>query len=169
MTNLLISFRSLAKSNNGVFKSEKQAAFLLSQCDASKAYRQSECYTVHFGDDGKKNQRYDVLVQCDSIGVVSITNIGRSKNKVVFERKSEEAYNANLAIRKAEQAEYDAMIAAATAKQIVRLERMKNRVIRCIAWLKSTEQKETSRKLRMHQLSFVYRMSDAQKYIDTFK
>lgn len=106
---MLRSFYSLAKSNNGMFKSDKQASFLLGQCDIKLQYHSASCASFGFGDDGVVNRQYDVIVQCDSVGVISITHIGGKtrKEKVFFERLSETALAEKQAIKAQEWAEYE--------------------------------------------------------------
>jgi len=55
MSNLSISFASLVKNNNGMFKSEKQADFLLSMCNdniygTSGTFGRSSFYMDYFCD-----------------------------------------------------------------------------------------------------------------------
>jgi len=119
---MLKSFYSLAKSNNGIFKSEKQKDFLLAQCDSMMCFRSSANASFSFGVDGNVNQSYDVLVQCDAVGVVSITHIGGKtrKEKVFFTRMSEEQLQAKEAIKAQEWAEYDEKMTLAAKREFKR-------------------------------------------------
>jgi hypothetical protein len=63
MSNVAVSFASLVKSNNGLFKSEKQAAFLLSQCQ--------ELNTFICGGDVYGNN-FSLFYHCDAQGVEKV-------------------------------------------------------------------------------------------------
>lgn len=84
----IISFRSLAKSNAGFFKSDKQANYLLSLCDVNGVYKVACNASFGFGEDGNVNKQYYAIVQCDDKGVVSIVHEGvtTGKTKEVFKR-----------------------------------------------------------------------------------
>jgi hypothetical protein len=93
-----------------MFKSDKQASFLLGQCDSNKQYHSTSSASFGFGDDGVVNKQYDVIVQCDSMGVVFIIHIGGKtrKERVFFERLSETALAEKQAIKAQEWVEYEA-------------------------------------------------------------
>lgn len=82
MSNLGISFASLVKNNNGLFKSSKQAAFLLSQCDEDRIF------TV-MGTFGRN--AFTLFYHCDDLGVIKVEKYlpitGRSM--ITWERKQE--------------------------------------------------------------------------------
>ena len=61
MSDFSTSFASLVKSNNGMFKSEKQAAFLLAQCDAGT-----------FVASGHGWAGWQLHYRCDALGVVEV-------------------------------------------------------------------------------------------------
>lgn len=72
MTNLAQSFASLVKTNNGMFKSPAQAAFLLSQCQASEYISSGSImgsgFTVHY--------------ECDTLGVTAVIKYTKTKGFV---------------------------------------------------------------------------------------
>lgn len=75
MDNLAASFASLVKSNNGLFKSEKQAAFLLSVCqDAGTFYTGGQVY----------GNSYSLQYNCDNAGVVSVEKYLPKTGKIVL-------------------------------------------------------------------------------------
>ena len=75
MDNLAASFASLVKSNNGLFKSEKQAAFLLSVCqDAGTFYTGGQVY----------GNSYSLQYNCDDFGVVSVEKYLSKTGKIVL-------------------------------------------------------------------------------------
>lgn len=92
MSNITTSFYALAKSNNGMFKSDKQASFLLSQCEHNVYFR---VVADTFGDDAKKTNYSELTITCDSLGVVSIVKVGQKSGKttVQFERNTQESFN----------------------------------------------------------------------------
>lgn len=73
MSDIAKSFASLVKSNNGLFKSEKQAAFLLSQCQEGKTF--STGGFVY-------NNPFRMFYHCNDLGVVKVekytANTGRT-------------------------------------------------------------------------------------------
>ncbi len=90
MTNLTISFNSLAKNNNGFFKSQKQAAFLLSQMDNLNGENTFKgTGTVTAG----KYVTYRVF-HCDDKGITKIIQHSETtgKNTQVWERLSDADY-----------------------------------------------------------------------------
>lgn len=111
MSNITASFYALAKSNNGMFKSDKQAAFLLAQCEGNVYFR---VVADTFGDDAKKTNYSELTITCDSIGVVSIVKVGQKSGKtnVQFQRVSAAEYAAKQAAKAAEMAAEDKRIAA---------------------------------------------------------
>ena len=89
MSNLTISFASLVKYNNGFFKSEKQANFLLSKCLDNVFY-------------GESTQTYKNITRneyrCDAQGVVSISKYSQTKKTltVTWERQEKSEFNIQL-------------------------------------------------------------------------
>jgi hypothetical protein len=84
MDKILASCFNLAKwENNGKFKSEKQAEFLLSKFDSNSEYTA--------GTLGPYNSQLIWTVKTDKIGIVSITKLAYKSGKtaITFERKSE--------------------------------------------------------------------------------
>lgn len=69
MSDLGMSFAGLVKNNNGMFKTPKQAAFLLSQCD-------SMVYLV-CGSSGWAG--YQLYYKCDADGVVEVIKYTQAK------------------------------------------------------------------------------------------
>jgi hypothetical protein len=82
MSNLAISFASLVKNNNGLFKSEKQAEFLLKMCQESMTF-------IAPGNVGRHG--YCLYYICDEKGVVRIEKSLQSKGgvTVTWERRGE--------------------------------------------------------------------------------
>jgi hypothetical protein len=84
MDKILASCFNLAKwENNGKFKSEKQAEFLLSKFDANSEY--SACTL------GPYNSQLIWTVKADKTGIVSITKLAYKSGKttITFQRKSD--------------------------------------------------------------------------------
>jgi hypothetical protein len=84
MDKILASCFNLAKwENNGKFKSEKQAEFLLSKFDANAEY--SACTL------GPYNSQLIWTVKADKTGIVSITKLAYKSGKtaITFQRKSD--------------------------------------------------------------------------------
>jgi hypothetical protein len=82
------SFASLVKYNNGLFKSEKQAKFLLSKCSEPNVY-------FTYPGEMYGNQYY-FTYECDNTGVIKVEkhtgskkNQGRGKTETVWERPTE--------------------------------------------------------------------------------
>lgn len=88
MSNLDISFASLVKYNNGYFKSEKQAAFLLSKCNNNE-YSVSACIY---------NNSFTIIYTCDSVGIKSVAKVTRKDTVITWERLTGKA--AEVAIQK---------------------------------------------------------------------
>lgn len=77
----LRSFLSLAKSNDGKFKSEKQAAFLKSRTDGgSFSYTQ----VINFGTSSASRRQVNWDIQIDDVGVVKIVKNTASKGDVLY-------------------------------------------------------------------------------------
>ena len=78
MSNLIASFRSLVKNNNGMFKSEKQAIFLLNMCQEEKTF-------IHF--DSNPKTTWNDMFYCDNKGIVKvIRTTSNGKINTTFER-----------------------------------------------------------------------------------
>src|SRR5690554_5735982 len=71
------SFFSLIKTNNGYFKSEKQASFLLDHCGDGKMFFVT--YSVF-------NNRYNFFFECDDEGVVRVEKHTGKKIETYWER-----------------------------------------------------------------------------------
>jgi hypothetical protein len=77
---IAMSFASLVKNNNGFFKSEKQARFLLSRCDEDKIFVT--------GGHMYGNQ-YNIFYHCDDKGVTEVKkSAGAKVPKTTWKRKS---------------------------------------------------------------------------------
>ena len=115
MDNLAASFASLVKSNNGLFKSEKQAAFLLSVCqDAGTFYTGGQVY----------GNSYSLQYNCDKAGVVSVEKYLTKTGKIVitWSRLTPTEFAAKQADKAAAKAKDAAWQAAATARFQARLD-----------------------------------------------
>jgi len=76
------SFASLVKHNNGFFKSEKQARFLLSRCDEDNTYTTGGSV---YGNS------YNIFYKCDEKGVIEVVKSTTSgPDKTTWKRKSKE-------------------------------------------------------------------------------
>ena len=93
MSNLIQSVYALAKNNNGFFKSEKQAAFLIAQL-AERNGVFAELYS--FGANNGAQARRDVFVSWDSQGITEIKTVAQvsRKTKVLFERQDNSVFQA---------------------------------------------------------------------------
>lgn len=93
MSNILISVYSLVKSNNGFFKSDKQAAFLISQLDASKGMF---IESFSFGEFNGAKALRTVFVSWDSQGITEIKTVAdvSRKESVKFTRISAAEFTA---------------------------------------------------------------------------
>lgn len=96
---LLVSFFSLVKNNNGFFKSEKQAAFMLKMTDGHYVTTQQ----LHFGEYDARTRRNTAMitwaVTLDNQGVVKMEKTTSKGTQVYFERTQE--YFDKLAAQKA--------------------------------------------------------------------
>lgn len=94
MSNVAVSFASLVKSNNGMFKSEAQAKFLLSQCQEENTF---------FVGGQVYNNSYTLSYNCDSLGVVSVEKYlpKSGKTTTTWERLTVEQFQAKVANDKA--------------------------------------------------------------------
>lgn len=90
MSNVAVSFASLVKSNNGMFKSEAQAKFLLSQCQEENTF---------FVGGQVYNNSYTLQYNCDSLGVVSVEKYlpKSGKTTTTWERLTVEQFQAKQA------------------------------------------------------------------------
>lgn len=80
MNDLSMSFAGLVKSNNGAFKSPKQAAFLLSQCQMGQV----------FITGGHTWAGYQLDYHCDEQGVVEVYKSTLAKGRhLVWQRVTE--------------------------------------------------------------------------------
>lgn len=116
MSDILRSCYSLAKYNNGHFKSEKQAAFL---SRSLSTYGGVFTESFSFGEFGGALSTCTVAVQWDEKGIVSIVRTSsKGKQKQVFQRVEESTYQEAQAelqrkrdIMAKLNAEYDRMLA----------------------------------------------------------
>ena len=98
MANIGKSLFSLVKSNNGYFKSEKQADFILSMADFDN---NDGSKTFHSIIDGVGVKSYKQIT-VDSLGVIRVEKVMNSSSKtpnkvtVLFERLSDSAYQEKL-------------------------------------------------------------------------
>jgi predicted lipid-binding transport protein (Tim44 family) len=74
MSDIAKSFASLVKSNNGLFKSEKQAAFLLSQCQEGHVF--STGGFIY-------NNPFRMFYHCSAKGVVKVEKYTATTGKTV--------------------------------------------------------------------------------------
>ena len=82
MSNILSSVYNLTKTNNGMFKSEKQANFLISQFKAYDDF-------VGFSPNGKP-----IFVEYDDKGIIKMyKDLASNKTDIVFERVVEGSLN----------------------------------------------------------------------------
>lgn len=119
MSNVAISFASIVKSNNGFFKSEAQAKFLLAQCQEEN--------TFVTGGSVYKNS-YTLFYICDAQGVVRVEKHLATSGKVeiTFNRLSSEAHAAKV-LAKTESVQRDIDLqTAAQAKYQIRLDAFQN-------------------------------------------
>lgn len=88
-SDLLVSFFSLVKNNNGFFKSEKQAAFMLKMTDGHYVTTQQ----LHFGEYDARTRRNTAMitwsVTLDNQGVVKMEKTASKGTQVYFERTQE--------------------------------------------------------------------------------
>lgn len=98
-SDLLVSFFSLVKNNNGFFKSEKQAAFMLKMTDGHYVTTQQ----LHFGEYDARTRRNTAMITwvviLDNQGVVKMEKTTSKGTQVYFERTQE--YFDKLAAQKA--------------------------------------------------------------------
>lgn len=115
MSQVAMSFASLVKSNNGFFKSEKQAAFLLSQCQEQNVF--------YAGGSIYKNS-YMMEYHCDAKGVVKVVKyLSKTARQVVmFERMTGEAFIAKQEATQAAKKREIEREAVAMAKYQARLD-----------------------------------------------
>lgn len=90
MSNVAISFASLVKSNNGFFKSEAQAKFLLAQCQEENTFITSG--TVY-------RNTFQLFYVCDAHGVVRVDKYlpKSAKTETTFTRLTSEQFEAKKA------------------------------------------------------------------------
>lgn len=87
MYDVAITFASLVKNNNGFFKSEKQAAFLLSQC-------QEENLFVTGGNIYRNS--FTMYYFCDAQGIMEVKKYTEKKGHTsVWKRQSDVAFKAS--------------------------------------------------------------------------
>lgn len=126
-----MSFASLVKVNNGFFKSEKQAAFLLSQCQEENVF--------YAGGSVYKNS-YMMEYHCDAKGVVKVVKyLSKTARQVVmFERLTEEAFIAKQEATQAAKEREASREAAAMAKYQERLDAFQVTLEVAKAYIKQT-------------------------------
>ena len=112
MSQVLASVYSLAKSNNGLFKSEKQAAFIIAELD-----RRSGLFVemFSFGEYNGASATREVYVAWDQSGIVSITTkaVKSGKTTVKFQRVTQSEFEAvNAAKAQALKVEMEQLLAA---------------------------------------------------------
>lgn len=119
MNNILISVYSLANKNNGFFKSEKQAQFLISELV------KADCHFIEwfeFGYTGKEKHSRSVFVSYDDQGITEIKTKATisGKENIKFKRKTEQEQAEWLAARNAKwNAEFLGLIEAFTENMSV--------------------------------------------------
>lgn len=94
MSNVAVSFASLVKSNNGMFKSEAQAKFLLSQCQEENTF-------VCGGN--VYNSSFTMFYICDIQGVVKVEKYTPKSGKTTttWERLTVDQFQVKVANDKA--------------------------------------------------------------------
>lgn len=119
MNNIAVSFASLVKSNNGMFKSEAQAKFLLSQCQEENTFITSG--TVY-------RNSFTLSYVCDAQGVVSVEKYLPTTGKTVttWERLTVEQFEAKKADDNAHQARETESNEQSAAKFQARLDAFQN-------------------------------------------
>lgn len=75
------SFASLVKTNNGLFKSEKQAKFLIDQCDSIDSKKERAVYHVLGNVHGNS---FTLTYICDFKGVLKVEKHTPKTNKTVI-------------------------------------------------------------------------------------
>lgn len=97
---VLASVYSLAKNNNGFFKSEKQAKFLISQLEVCSMFVES----FSFGEFNGAKALRTVFVSWDSKGITEIKTVAdvSRKESVKFTRISDTEFTAKQAQKQAE-------------------------------------------------------------------
>lgn len=80
MADIGTSLTSLVKSNNGYFKSEKQSAFLLSQCDNGEFCAGGSVW----------GSSYQIWYECDAKGVVNVKKQTHAKGLMLQWERVEE-------------------------------------------------------------------------------
>lgn len=87
MSNVAISFASIVKSNNGFFKSEAQAKFLISQCQEENTF---------FTGGNVYGNSFTLSYECDSKGVVKVEKYlsTTGKTETTFTRLTNEEFKA---------------------------------------------------------------------------
>ena len=93
MSDLAKSFFSLVKYNNGAFKSEKQATFLLSVCEGN-IFTTVQSYS--FGEHGGARAQKEFRFFCNDKGIYKVETIARKSGKHVihWERKTQQELDA---------------------------------------------------------------------------
>ena len=89
MNNLTKSFATLVKFNNGFFKSEKQANFLLSKCESNVFYGESS----NVYNNITRNEYH-----CDQTGIIKVVKYSQTKKtlKTVWNRKADQEFKKDL-------------------------------------------------------------------------
>lgn len=111
------SFASLVASNNGFFKSEVQASFLLSQCQDGNTYTTSGMVY---------NNSFTLMYHCDSQGVVSVEKYTNKTGLVTtWERHVEGAVNATEAAQQSKEVKRITRAIKGLKKQVEAMEASK--------------------------------------------
>jgi hypothetical protein len=119
MSNVAVSFASLVKSNNGMFKSEAQAKFLLSQCQEENTF-------VCGGN--VYNNSFTIFYICDSLGVVKVEKYlpKSGKTTTTWERLTADQFQASQEAKATSKARDIALQEASVAKWQVRQDAFNN-------------------------------------------
>lgn len=112
MSQVLASIYSLVKSNNGLFKSEKQADFLIAELD-----RRGGLFVemFSFGEHNGASATREVYIAWDQSGIVSITTkaVKSGRTTIKFERVTQAEFEAAKATKaQAMKAEMDQLLVA---------------------------------------------------------
>ena len=89
-----VSILSLAKNNNGYFKSEKQASFLINQINNNNGvigYSEAKFIGRESGLEGAV--RCNIMCECDELGITKIWKDRLSGDDILFERMIKGEYN----------------------------------------------------------------------------
>lgn len=88
-SDLLVSFFSLVKNNNGFFKSEKQAAFLLKMTDGHYVTSQNIQFGEYESRTNRNTAKLEWAVSLDNQGITKMVKTTSKGSEIYFERTQE--------------------------------------------------------------------------------